>query len=125
MPYTEFKLGGESIAGMMKMPPTAPADLPSHWLVYFAVSDVDETAAKAQELGGAVHMAPFDSPAGDLPSSATRREALLPSPNSTHTPAALRCLSVRRMAEPDAGGRPRPCRRRELYGSRSRAMRAE
>ena len=29
-----------------------PADLPPHWLVYFAVEDADATAAKAGELGG-------------------------------------------------------------------------
>lgn len=35
-----------------------------HWVVYFAVADVDATAARAVELGGRVHAAPDDSPAG-------------------------------------------------------------
>ena len=47
MPYTEFKLGGESIAGCMPMPPMIPAQVPPHWLVYFAVDDTDATVAQA------------------------------------------------------------------------------
>ncbi|MEM9135343.1 MAG: VOC family protein [Actinomycetota bacterium] len=66
MPYTEFKLGDASIAGMMPKPPTMPADVPPHWGVYFAVSDVGEAAAKATELGGAVIMPPFDTPQGPM-----------------------------------------------------------
>lgn len=66
MPYTEFQLGGESIAGMMQMPPMVPAEVPPHWLVYFAVDDTDATVAQAQELGGSVRMPPMDTPAGRL-----------------------------------------------------------
>src|SRR5205823_6518464 len=36
-PYTEFQLGGESIAGGTEMNPMVPAQVPSHWLVYFGV----------------------------------------------------------------------------------------
>jgi uncharacterized protein len=64
MPYTEWKLGGESIAGMLPMPPGVPDMVPSHWLVYFAVDDSDAAAAKVQELGGSVMMPGIDSPAG-------------------------------------------------------------
>jgi hypothetical protein len=64
MPYTEFKVGGESIAGMMPMPPMIPAQVPPHWLVYFAVADTDASVAKATELGGAVRMPPMDVPVG-------------------------------------------------------------
>ena len=46
--YTEFKLDGESIAGMMQMPDMVPADVPSHWLVYFAVDDTDASVAGAR-----------------------------------------------------------------------------
>ncbi len=38
----------------------------SHWQVYFAVDDVDASAAKAEELGGFVISGPEDSPYGRL-----------------------------------------------------------
>ena len=66
MPYTEFKVEGTSIAGMMPMPPMIPKDVPPHWLVYFAVDDTDAAVAKAAELGGAVRMPPMDLPVGRL-----------------------------------------------------------
>jgi predicted enzyme related to lactoylglutathione lyase len=66
MPYTEFKVGGESIAGCMPMPPMIPAQVPPHWLVYFAVEDTDATVAQAGELGGSVRMPPMDTPAGRI-----------------------------------------------------------
>ena len=64
MPYTEFQLGDQSIAGMMDMPPMIPAEVPTYWLVYFAVDDADATAAKAQKLGGQVLMPAMDIPVG-------------------------------------------------------------
>jgi predicted enzyme related to lactoylglutathione lyase len=64
MPYTEFQLGGQSIAGMAPMAPQIPAAVPPHWLVYFAVADTDATIARAQELGGAVRVPPMDIPTG-------------------------------------------------------------
>lgn len=64
MPYTEFKIGGESIAGMMPMPPMIPREVPPHWLVYFAVDDTDAALEKAKELGGSVRMPPMDVPVG-------------------------------------------------------------
>jgi predicted enzyme related to lactoylglutathione lyase len=63
MPYTEFQLGGTSIAGMMPQPPGMEG-VPPHWLVYFAVEDTDATVARCQELGGSVMMAPMDIPQG-------------------------------------------------------------
>ncbi len=41
-----------------------PAEVPSHWLVYFAVDDTDAAVAKTQELGGSVRTAPMDIPIG-------------------------------------------------------------
>jgi predicted enzyme related to lactoylglutathione lyase len=58
--YTEFTLGGNSIAGMMQMPDMVPADVPPHWLVYFAVDDTDASVARCEELGGAVRVPPMD-----------------------------------------------------------------
>jgi uncharacterized protein len=37
-------------------------DVPAHWGVTFAVDDADAVAAKADELGGQVLVAPFDAP---------------------------------------------------------------
>lgn len=39
-----------------------PAEIPQHWMHYFAVSDTDAAAAKAAELGGSVSVPPFDLP---------------------------------------------------------------
>jgi predicted enzyme related to lactoylglutathione lyase len=59
--YTTFKLGDRQVAGMMPMVGEEwPADLPPHWMVYFAVADADTTAASATELGGAVSVPPQD-----------------------------------------------------------------
>jgi len=51
MTYTEFLLGGDSIAGSMEMNPMVPAQVPSYWMPYFEVDDVDKSLAKATGLG--------------------------------------------------------------------------
>jgi uncharacterized protein len=43
---------------------TVPADLPPHWMVYFAVANADATATRAVELGGTVQVPPSDVPQG-------------------------------------------------------------
>jgi predicted enzyme related to lactoylglutathione lyase len=59
--YTEWKQDGRSIGGMMNMDLTgAPAQVPPHWLVYFAAADCDATTARAAELGGTVIVPPMD-----------------------------------------------------------------
>ena len=58
--YTEWKVGGRSIGGMMAKPEQMPADAPSFWGVYFAVADTDASVARAQELGASVMMPPMD-----------------------------------------------------------------
>lgn len=64
MTYTEFKLGGESIGGMMDMPPIVPAEVPPYWQVYFQVADVDSSTTRVTELGGQVFAPPMDFPGG-------------------------------------------------------------
>ena len=64
MSYTEWKLDGRSIAGMLDMPAQVPAAVPSHWLSYFAAADCDATVAKATDLGATVAMPPTDIPPG-------------------------------------------------------------
>lgn len=63
-PYTEFQLGGESIAGAMEMNPQIPAQVPSNWLPYFNVDDVDKSCTKAKQAGGQELMGPTDFPGG-------------------------------------------------------------
>ncbi len=63
-PYIEFQLGGTSIAGGVEMNPMVPAAVPSYWMVYFGVADVDATF-KAALAGGAREMLPpRDFPGG-------------------------------------------------------------
>jgi predicted enzyme related to lactoylglutathione lyase len=58
--YTSIKVGEDSVGGMIDITGRAPDEMPPHWLVYFAVDDVDATAAKAKETGGGVALEPFD-----------------------------------------------------------------
>ena len=51
-PYTRYTIGTEPVGGAMEMSPMVPPEVPSYWLVYFAVADVAETLAKAIEAGG-------------------------------------------------------------------------
>jgi predicted enzyme related to lactoylglutathione lyase len=62
MDYTEFSVQGQPSIGMMAMPPMMPAGMPSYWMPYFQVADVDASAARAKTLGGAQHMPPGDIP---------------------------------------------------------------
>jgi uncharacterized protein len=63
-PYTEFQIDGESIAGGMEMNPMVPAEVPSYWMVYFNVDDVDASFKKATGAGGREMLAPQDFPGG-------------------------------------------------------------
>jgi uncharacterized protein len=58
--YSEWKLAGRSVGGMLPKHGDMPADMPPNWGVYFAVADTDATVAQALELGGAVFMGPTD-----------------------------------------------------------------
>jgi predicted enzyme related to lactoylglutathione lyase len=58
--YTEWKIGGKSVGGMMLKQADMPADMPPNWGVYFAVADTDASVAKAQELGASLFMGPTD-----------------------------------------------------------------
>ncbi len=58
--YTEWKVDGRSVGGMMLKPDTMPAEVPPMWGVYFAVADCDVAAQQITELGGAVLMGPTD-----------------------------------------------------------------
>jgi predicted enzyme related to lactoylglutathione lyase len=51
----------DAVAGLLPIPDDQP-DTPPHWGVTFAVDDADASAARAEELGGAVLHGPFDAP---------------------------------------------------------------
>lgn len=63
-PYIEFLLDGESIAGGQEMQPMVPAEVPSYWLAYFAVQDVDGTYQRALAAGAREMLPPMDFPGG-------------------------------------------------------------
>ncbi|MEU8249621.1 VOC family protein [Nonomuraea sp. NPDC048916] len=62
--YTEWRVDGRGIAGMMEMTPSYPAETPSHWMVYFAVADLDATVGTARRLGAHVLVDSTDAPPG-------------------------------------------------------------
>jgi predicted enzyme related to lactoylglutathione lyase len=57
--YTQFKKGKDLVGGMLKCPRPG---LPSHWVPYVMVDDVDATAKKAVNLRGKVVLKPCDIP---------------------------------------------------------------
>jgi len=62
-PYTMWVAGEKPFAGLMELPEEArSAGAPPHWLAYVSVDDVDQTTAKAVELGATVLV-----PAQDIP----------------------------------------------------------
>src|SRR5207248_1260748 len=62
--YVEWQVNGRSIAGATGMGSMYPPQVPSHWLVYFAVANTDATVKRAQELGGQVMAPAMDIPQG-------------------------------------------------------------
>ena len=62
--YTEFQLGGQSILGGMELPPDVPSQVPSYWMVYFAVDDVDDAFTRAVAAGATGIVPAVDFPGG-------------------------------------------------------------
>lgn len=62
MDYTELRLGETGVAGLIAMDENWPAEVPAHWMVYFAVEDCGAAAAQVAELGGEVHVPPTEIP---------------------------------------------------------------
>ncbi|MGW5253800.1 VOC family protein [Streptomyces sp. NPDC004012] len=71
--YTQWGVAGADFGGMMTMGDRFPPEVPSHWLPYFAVEDVDAMASVATGAGGSILMEPTSLPGG-------RRIALLKDP---------------------------------------------
>jgi uncharacterized protein len=63
--FIACSLDGTPVAGMMQMN-AAWEDTPSHWMPYFAVTDVDEAAMLADGLSGETVATPHDTSAGRL-----------------------------------------------------------
>ena len=64
MEYYTQKADQQMHAGFMAMPNAFPKEVPSHWAVYFAVQNADETATKIKAAGGIILSEPFDTPYG-------------------------------------------------------------
>jgi predicted enzyme related to lactoylglutathione lyase len=62
--YWGIYRGDRVNAGMMQLPPGAPA--PSHWLVYFGIDDIDASVDKVGSAGGTVTIPPNDVPGGRI-----------------------------------------------------------
>ena len=60
--YFLLRRGEMHVGGAMAMPKEVPEKVPSHWLGYVHVADVDATAAKTAEIGGTVLSPPMDIP---------------------------------------------------------------
>ena len=64
MEYTEFSVNGQPAVGMMGMPPGMPPHVPSYWMPYFQVSDLDASTAQATSLGANTMVGPQAIPDG-------------------------------------------------------------
>lgn len=62
--YTQWGIEGADFGGMITMDEKFPHEVPSHWLPYFSVEDVDDTARIAAEAGGTLLMEPTSVPDG-------------------------------------------------------------
>jgi uncharacterized protein len=60
MEYTEMSNNGQPGVGMMAKPPGMPAHIPSYWMPYFMVADVDGGVSKAKSLGAKLMVGPQD-----------------------------------------------------------------
>lgn len=62
--YYEFQHDGKSVLGALEMPPELPPEVPTYWLIYFDVEDVDTAFKRAVELGATEVVGPQDFPGG-------------------------------------------------------------
>ncbi|MBV9210119.1 MAG: VOC family protein [Acidobacteria bacterium] len=60
MNYTEIVAGEEHIGGMFQITPEMGGNMPSQWVSYVAVEDVDDAARRVEELGGKISVPPTD-----------------------------------------------------------------
>jgi hypothetical protein len=61
--YTIAKMGGKPVGGIMDSAAMEDAeDMPSHWMSYVHVADVDAVVAKVEAAGGEIAKPCFDVP---------------------------------------------------------------
>ncbi len=60
--YTEWRVRGTVVGGMMTMEGAAYDGVPSHWLTYFAVDDCDAKTKATEAAGAMILSAPTDIP---------------------------------------------------------------
>jgi hypothetical protein len=58
--YTLINNGDDNVGGMLDITERVPAEVPAHWLVYFATDDADATVQQAEGSGGEVVFGPQD-----------------------------------------------------------------
>jgi hypothetical protein len=59
--YTMLQMGEQPVAGLLQITPEM-GEMPSNWMTYFQVEDIDAGVARAVELGGASPMSVMDGP---------------------------------------------------------------
>jgi hypothetical protein len=59
--YTVLKRGANDVGGLMQIRPDM-GPVPSHWLAYVQVANVDAATKKAEELGARIHVPGMDIP---------------------------------------------------------------
>lgn len=99
-PYILFSEGPAPVGGLMNLSEEARAHgVKPGWIGYVGVDDVDATAARIAQLGGAVHAPPMDI-------AGTSRFAVVADPQSTRF-ALFKWLNPAQAprANPDAAGR--------------------
>jgi uncharacterized protein len=89
--YDLVQVGGRTVGGIMHIAGEEWGDIPSHFMPYFAVGDVDATAAKAKDLGGSVGADPMDIPIG--------RFAVLVDPFGAH----FSVIALKEIDDPNSG----------------------
>lgn len=62
--YQMFNRGPRMIGGMMNKP-TAMAQVPPHWMIYFRVPDIDAATERIKANGGKILNGPMEVPGGD------------------------------------------------------------
>ena len=58
--YNFILNNGRMNGGVMQITPEM-GEMPSHWMVYYTVTDIDASTTKAGELGGTIVMGPMDA----------------------------------------------------------------
>jgi predicted enzyme related to lactoylglutathione lyase len=64
--YFELKVQGKAVGGLQDMGTNFPAEVPPHWMTWFAVDDVDSTVDAAVKRNATVVLPPMDMPIGRI-----------------------------------------------------------